>query len=105
MKNSITSTLDDVQYSENVIVCSRVTSKLISELVSSKSSGLNQISPKSFRFASYRLSVLLTLCFSECLTQGYLPPDVMKTTIVPIVARGIYDIWYPYPQKTATKGF
>ena len=99
------STLDDVQYSENVIVSSRVTSKLISELVSSKSSGLNQISLEFFKFAGNRLSVLLSLCFSVCLSQGYLPPDVMKTTIVPIVARGIYDIWYPYPQKIATKGY
>ena len=31
LKNSIMSKLDDVQYSENMIVSSRVTSKLISE--------------------------------------------------------------------------
>ena len=79
------SKLDDVQYSENMIVSSRITSKLISELDSGKSSGPDNISPESLKFASNRLSVLLSLCFSVCLSHGYLPPAMIKTTIVPIV--------------------
>ena len=84
LKNSIMSKLDDVQYSENMIVSSRVSSKLISELDSGKSSGPDNISPESLKFASNRLSVLLSLCFSVCLSHGYLPPAMIKTTIVPI---------------------
>ena len=57
LKNSIMSKLDDVQYSENMIVSSRVTSKLISELESGKLSGPDNISPESLKFASNRLSV------------------------------------------------
>ena len=78
LKNSIMSKLD-------MIVSSRVTSKLISELESGKSSGPDNISPESLKFASNRLSVLLSLCFSVCLSHGYLPPAMIKTTIVPIV--------------------
>ena len=85
LKNSIMSKLDDVQYSENMIVSSRVTSKLVSELDSGKSSGPDNISPESLKFASNRLSVLLSLCFAVCLSHGYLPPAMIKTTIVPIV--------------------
>ena len=85
LKNSIMSKLDDVQYGENMIVSSRVTSKLISEIDSGKSSGPDNISPESLKFASNRLSVLLSLCFSVCLSHGYLPPAMIKTTIVPIV--------------------
>ena len=59
--------------------------KLISELDSGKSSGPDNISPESLKFASNRLSVLLSLCFSVCLSHGYLPPAMIKTTIVPIV--------------------
>ena len=77
LKNSIMSKLDDVQYSENMIVSSRVTSKLISELDSGKSSGPDNISPESLKFASNRLSVLLSLCFSVCLSHGYLPPAMI----------------------------
>ena len=87
LKNSIMSKLDDVQYSENMIVSSRVTSKLISELDYGKSSGPDNISPESLKFASNRLSVLLSLCFSVCLSHGYLPPAMIKTTIVPIVKK------------------
>ena len=68
-----------------MIVSSRVTSKLISELDSGKSSGPDNISSESLKFASNRLSVLLSLCFSVCLSHGYLPPAMIKTTIVPIV--------------------
>ena len=50
--NSIMSKLDDVQYSENMTVSNRVTSKLISELESGKSSGPDNISPESLKFAS-----------------------------------------------------
>ena len=68
-----------------MIVSSRVTSNLITELESGKSSGPDNISPESLKFASNRLSVLLSLCFSVCLSHGYLPPAMIKTTIVPIV--------------------
>ena len=85
LKNSIMSKLDDVQHSENIIVSSRVTSKLISELDSGKSSGPDNISLESLKFASNRLSFLLSLCFSVNLSHGYLPPAMIKTTIVPIV--------------------
>ena len=50
LKNSIMSKLDDVQFSENMIVSSRVTSKLISELESGKSSGPDNISLEYLRY-------------------------------------------------------
>ena len=93
LKNSIMSKLDEVKYSENMIVSSRVTSKLIGELESGKSSGPDNISPKSLKFASNRLSVLLFLCFFICLSHGYLPPAMIKTTIVPIVKNKCGNIY------------
>ena len=75
------SKLDDVQYRENKIVSSRVTSKLISELESGKLSGPDHISPEALKFASNQLSVLLSLCFSVCLSHGYLPPAMIKQTL------------------------
>ena len=78
------STLDNVQYSKNMIISSRVTSMLISELDSGKSSGPDHISLESLKFVSNRRSVLLSLCFSVCLSHSYLPPAMIKTTFVPI---------------------
>ena len=68
-----------------MVVRSRVTSKLTSDLESGKSSGPDHISPGSLKLASNQLSVLLSLCFSVCLAYGYLLPDTIKTTIVPIM--------------------
>ena len=33
----------------------------------------------------HRIHVLLSLCFSLCLTHGYMPLDMIKTTIVPVI--------------------
>ena len=68
-----------------MIVCSTVITRLIGKLESGKSSEPDDISPESLKFANNRLSVLLSLCFSICLPHGYMPPDMIKTTIVPIV--------------------
>ena len=77
-------TLDDIQYSENMILSSGVTSRLNSELESGKSSGPDHISVESLKFVSNRSSVLVSLCFSACLSHGYLPSDIIKTTNVHI---------------------
>ena len=77
--------LEKARYNENMIVCSTVIARLISELESGKFSGPDDISPESLKFADNRLSVLLSLCFSICISHGYVPHDVIISTIVPIV--------------------
>ena len=73
-------------------VCSTVIARLIGKLESGKSSGPDNISLESLKFANNRLSVLLSLCFSICLSHGYMPPDMIKTTIVPIVKNKCGDL-------------
>ena len=85
LNNSILTKLEKVRYNENMIICSTVIARLIGKLESGKSSGLGDISPESLKFANNRLSVLLSLCFSICLSHGYMPSDMIKTTIVLIV--------------------
>ena len=54
---------------------------MVNKLKCGKSSGPDGNSAESHS----RLYVLLSLCFSLCLTHGYLPKSLMETTIVPIV--------------------
>ena len=42
-------------------------------------------SAESLKFSHSRLYVLLSLCFSLCLTHGYLPKSPIETNIVPII--------------------
>ena len=43
------------------------------------------LGPDSVKFSHSRLYVLLSFCFSLCLTHDYLPKSLMETTIVPII--------------------
>ena len=67
-----------------MVVCSTVIAKLTSELKSGKSSGPDDISLDTLKFANNRLTVVLSLCFSMCLSHSCIPPHMIKTTIVPI---------------------
>ena len=58
---------------------------IVNKLKDGKSSGPDSISAESLKFSHSRLYVLLSLCFSLCLTHGCLPKSLMETTIVPIV--------------------
>ena len=51
----------------------------------SMSSGPDGISAESLKFSHAWLYVYTILCFSLCLTHGYLPKSLMETTMFPIV--------------------
>ena len=57
----------------------------IGNLECGKSAGPDGIFAESIKFAHHRIHVLLSLCFSLCLTHGYMPLDMTKTTIVPVI--------------------
>ena len=50
-----------------------------------KLAGPDGVYAESIKFALPRLHVFLSICFGLCFTQGYMPADMMKTTIVPII--------------------
>ena len=47
---------------------------------------------KCFIFFITKIHVLLSLLFSMCLSHGYLPSVLIKTTIVPIVKNKAGDL-------------
>ena len=50
-----------------------------------KTSSPDGISPESLRFSHDRLHVLLSLCFSACISHSYPPKSLLETTIVPVI--------------------
>ena len=50
-----------------------------------KACGVDGVSAKHFLYAHNVLHVLLSLLFISFITQSYLPPDFMKTALVPII--------------------
>ena len=85
LKSSIMSKLDNVQYSNDMIISIKLIQEAVGNLECGKSAGPDGIFAESIKFAHHRIHVLLSLCFSLCLTHGYMPLDMIKTTIVPVI--------------------
>ena len=85
LKWSIVSTLDDIQYSEDMTVSWKDVSLLASQLECGKSAGPDGVCAVTIKFTHNRIAILLSLLFTVCLSHGYLPPAMIETTIVHIV--------------------
>ena len=57
-----------------------------------KASGLDTLSAEHFRYASNRISVLLSLCFNAMLIHSYVPKAFSDTVLVPIIKNKKGDI-------------
>ena len=79
------SKLDKVQYSNDMIISIKLIQEAVGNLECGKSAGSDGIFAESIKFPHHRIHVLLCLCFSLCFTHGYMPLDMIKTTIVPVI--------------------
>ena len=66
-------------------VSTKSVSEIISKLECGKSAGPDGIDAEYLKFSNIKIHVLLSMCFTLCLTHGYIPPAMIETTIVPIV--------------------
>ena len=61
-------------------------SHIIVKLECGKAAGSDGICCAEYlKFSHAKIHTLLALCFSLCISHGYLPADLIETTIVPIV--------------------
>ena len=79
------SKFNKVLYCNDMLIPSSLISEAIKKLECGKSAGPDGVYAESIKFAHPRLHVLLSICFSLCFTHGYMPVDMMETTIVPII--------------------
>ena len=87
LKQFVVGKLQSIKYDENMLVKTEDVRNIVNNLKCGKSSGPDGISAESLKFSHSRLYVLLSLCFSLCLTHGYLPKSLIETTIVPIIVK------------------
>lgn len=67
---------------DNVVITAEEAADAIGKLSMSKSCGLDQITAGHLKFASHRIVVLLSLCFTLCFT---LPSSVLSVLLVSVV--------------------
>ena len=85
LKDDILSNFDKIKHNSNMSVSIKSVSKIIGKLECGKSAGPDGIGAEYLKFSNIKIHILLSLCFTLCLTHGYLPPAMIETTIVPIV--------------------
>ena len=72
-------------FHENVVIMHDEVSYTIGKLALNKSCGLDQITAEHLKLSSYRVSVLLSLCFSGMLMHGTIPGSMLSVLLVPVV--------------------
>ena len=80
----ITEFLESTTYYKETLTAIGV-KNAIADLKLSKASGLDTLSAEHFRYASNRISVLLSLCFNAMLIHSYVPKAFSDTVLVPII--------------------
>ena len=85
LKTSLMSKFNKVLYCNDIIIPSSLISEATKKLEYDKSAGPDGVNAESIKFAHPRLHALLSICFSLCFTHGYMPADMIETTIVPII--------------------
>ena len=88
----ITRKLQNIQYDSNMAVSAKSITEIVSKLKCGKSAGPDGISAERLKFSDTEIHVLLSLLFSMCLSHGYLPSALIKTTIVPIAKNKAGDL-------------
>ena len=68
-----------------MVVSTNCVSQIVDNLECGKSAGPDRICAEHLKFSNDKISILLALCFTVCLSHGYLPTALIETTIVPIV--------------------
>ena len=67
-------------------------SDTISKLKKGKACGLDGICAEALKSAHHKAYVLLSLCFSLCISHGYIPQSLIETTIVPMIKNKTGDL-------------
>ena len=77
--------LEGIQYTETMSVSTEEVTETISKLKKGKFCGPDGICAEALKAAHRKVYVLLSLCFSLCMSHGYIPQPLIETTIVPII--------------------
>ena len=67
-------------------------SDTISTLKKGKACGPDSICAEALKSAHHKVYVLLSLCFSLCMSHGYIPQSLIETTILPIIKNKAGDL-------------
>ena len=81
LKADIMGQFENTQHNPDMIVWTNCVFQVIVKLECRKAAGSDRICAKYIKFSNTKIHTLLALCFFLCISHGYLPADVIETTI------------------------
>ena len=91
LKSSILDKLEGIQYTDSMSVSTVEVSDTFSTLKKVKLVD-PMVCAEALKSAHHKVYVLLSLCFSLCMSHGYIPQSLIETTIVPIIKNKAGDL-------------
>ena len=85
MKADIMGKFKNIQHTPDMVISTSSVSQIIAKSECDKSARPDGIYSEYLKFSNVKIHALLAPCFSLCLSNGYLPADLVETTIVPVV--------------------
>ena len=82
--DKITSTMYDIVNDQSIVSENEII-EAISELSSGKSPEVDNLSGEHLKYAGDRLPFLLAVLFTSMFVHGYMPRDMVKSVVVPVV--------------------
>lgn len=76
----------------NVVISGMTIARILKAMSTGKSPGHDGISIEHLKYAGVHLPRVLALLFNVCIAHSYLPEDLMRTTVVPIVKNRTGDL-------------
>ena len=68
---------ENIQHDPDMVVSANCISQIIPKLECGKSAGSNGICAEYLKFLNVKIHSLIALCFSLCLSHGYLPTTLI----------------------------
>ena len=91
-KESVCDSFKNILFSDGMLVSVNEVLKLVDNLESNKSAGMDGLNGECMKNADVILSVLLSFCFTCMLKHSYLPHAMLDSVIIPLVKNKCGDL-------------
>ena len=78
LKTVILRKFDNIEHDSNMAVSTKRVSEIISKLECGKSADPDGIDAEYLKLSNIKIHVLLSMCFTLCLTHDYIPPAMIE---------------------------
>ena len=85
VKSDDINSINDIKYDKSLIVNWREVKDAIKDIPCGKAAGHDSISAEHFKYCGDNISILLSMLFTACFIHGYMPTEMTKSVLVPII--------------------